>query len=1264
METAEQSGPCSNNQSTDASSNAPAATKPVTSEIKPKLSKGVENAKKRLRAFSIQKKTPMAPIVVPKPSSTGHTTVLIGKLSGVKPSTPKVDDEQRKLPRPPKPGSNKRVLTDSYIDLQKKTLAEIEDMKRKMELVELGIPLGLICPTSTSEKAMPTKAMPPIKHFLDPAKVDEIIKEAKKARDEGRKYKFDYQKILPDYDNPFQRKKEEDKNKILEFRDKDFDREKKRSDRYSRHSDYRREERDKYKYREKEKGREKSKERVCDSDDVKKDEKEANVNLNDYLVCDSWSLDNEEKTSSPRVEEKTAKNTIKHQTDTKYAKAINEQVRDSVLKKQDKLKEFIRDSPIRPIKIEKLQPVIDSFKFEIDPNDEMLDIFDVESGKEKYARKTKDLSIYSPTDLKSEDYEQDTSKDASMEDGNDDTFLESIINEIKQEDMSDDISQDKGLVEYDSPMKEETEVRTSDPRLSVTPELNDKMKYQQSQRSDYSDGYRSSESGYKTSDTTESGYKSMDSFSLSIDKDLEESMEGKMSKSTVDSLETWSFVLKICQPILFRHDKNKCYRETRTVPKLWYTENPKLCNCVKDRGVVYEELNMCKMNLVDRVYGCDQIPDAPASKSRNWYPRPHLCLTETHTIPVSNEWEGDDISQTEVCTQEDRRRSNTPLRSEEVLLDREYQRFMKAVWPEVESRNETPRSTTPVKEDVRKKKKDVEVEKEIEAKKKKEEGTSIKKMKQLSSEGWSQESDVEEEMEKSKKMKIDKEKLRKRKRSLSSLSSESEPDAKKRKKILKKKALKKTKSKSAKKRRIGKKILKKLKEKEKKKKKQSKIERIDESEDEDSDRKNIKKTKKKKLQKQKKNLKRKKKEESTSSSSSSSSESSTDESEKKAKKKAESKKKKERKRKRKTSSSDSAQSEELFDVNILNNIKTERLTDDEKSKTLMNFSPRRQQKPREIINVKELQNDFVGNNIHIKKEVIEDYPLSPKVTESQKNVQEKEKEEIISNEETENVTKITEVIDEEDKEQIEIKEPEAKETPITVPQISPNSIPQNMPPQTISNIEVIPTISPIPQRSQIKPVMDESNMSLCSSQESVCSVKPYEKDDSHLRPSSQNSNYSFNDVISASQSGLYLKQIESVVECEDNHENYQQDNYEMYEHLAMAYQSDVASQQASPPGVGGEQRIETVVRVRSRGEIKCDWRPGLAPPREQPPPDRPSRWGLKPGEVNIVLTGGSESAQTEVPTSQQEEIQQQTQQQLGTTPLPFSSTCLQNTEPC
>lgn len=57
-------------------------------------------------------------------------------------------------------------FSESYSELQKRTLSEIEDMKRKMELVELGIPLGLICPTPTSETAMPTKAMPPIKTFL------------------------------------------------------------------------------------------------------------------------------------------------------------------------------------------------------------------------------------------------------------------------------------------------------------------------------------------------------------------------------------------------------------------------------------------------------------------------------------------------------------------------------------------------------------------------------------------------------------------------------------------------------------------------------------------------------------------------------------------------------------------------------------------------------------------------------------------------------------------------------------------------------------------------------------------------------------------------------------------------------------------------------------------------------------------------------------------------------------------------------------------
>lgn len=129
-----------------------------------------------------------------------------------------------------------------------------------------------------------------------------------------------------------------------------------------------------------------------------------------------------------------------------------------------------------------------------------------------------------------------------------------------------------------------------------------------------------------------------------------------------------------------------------------------------------------------------------------------------------------------------------------------------------------------------------------------------------------------------------------------------------------------------------------------------------------------KRAKKKRQLKLKKALQKKKAraKPSSSSSSSSSSDSSSSDSDRARKKKAAAKKKKKEK-KRKKSSSDSTQSEDLFDVNILNNIKTERLTDDEKNQSLNDFSPRRS-KPREIINVKELQNDFVGNNIHIKQE--------------------------------------------------------------------------------------------------------------------------------------------------------------------------------------------------------------------------------------------------------------------------------------------------------
>lgn len=48
---------------------------PKTIPLTPKVlssSKGVENAKKRLRAFSIQKKTPITPIILPKTVGTGR----------------------------------------------------------------------------------------------------------------------------------------------------------------------------------------------------------------------------------------------------------------------------------------------------------------------------------------------------------------------------------------------------------------------------------------------------------------------------------------------------------------------------------------------------------------------------------------------------------------------------------------------------------------------------------------------------------------------------------------------------------------------------------------------------------------------------------------------------------------------------------------------------------------------------------------------------------------------------------------------------------------------------------------------------------------------------------------------------------------------------------------------------------------------------------------------------------------------------------------
>lgn len=272
------------------------------------------------------------------------------------------------------------------------------------------------------------------------------------------------------------------------------------------------------------------------------------MNLNDYLVCDSWSLDNDDKTSSPQVEEKATKTATPARKETKIKEA--ELPTELPKKKYDKdtlLKAI--DSP-KTKKVEKLQPVIDSFKFEIDPNDdEILDIFDEDTKLEKFAK---------PRTKKPFDYNQDTNTSDSL---GDDNFLESVINEIKQENLSEDDSQDKGLVEYDSPI-------TDYSKGQGTPELDDSMRLNTSQ-SDYSDGYRSTDSKYSVSSykSSESGYKSTGSGKSdegrkesTFEKELDNVQERNMSKATAESLELWNFVLKICQPLLFRHDKKSCYK--------------------------------------------------------------------------------------------------------------------------------------------------------------------------------------------------------------------------------------------------------------------------------------------------------------------------------------------------------------------------------------------------------------------------------------------------------------------------------------------------------------------------------------------------------------------------------------------------------------------------------------------------------------------------------------------------------------------------------
>lgn len=269
--------------------------------------------------------------------------------------------------------------------------------------------------------------------------------------------------------------------------------------------------------------------------------KETDVNLNDFVVCDSWSLDNDGK-NSPQVEDKEKNKIIVTPQPAKEIKTVDpiDQLRESFKQKKKSV-----DSP--KVRMGKLKPVIDTFKFEIDPNDdedEVLDIFDEDLDIQTFAKNKsnkKDSLYESPMKF---DYRD-------KDDMNDDTFLESVINEIKQENVSDDESH--GLVEYDSPHNEASVG-------SVTPDIDTKTKDQ----SDYSDGYKSSdsrksiESGYRSDKSDKSRTRS--SYRSSIEKEIDKDLQAEMTKSMVDSLETWSFVIKICQPLLFRHDKNKCYR--------------------------------------------------------------------------------------------------------------------------------------------------------------------------------------------------------------------------------------------------------------------------------------------------------------------------------------------------------------------------------------------------------------------------------------------------------------------------------------------------------------------------------------------------------------------------------------------------------------------------------------------------------------------------------------------------------------------------------
>lgn len=502
-------------------------------------------------------------------------------------------------------------------------------------------------------------------YLTDPAKVDEIIREAKKAKAAGKSFKFSYEKLLPSYQNPFQKNKDRDRDKDApkqHSEDSRIGRDRRKYNSnfmrgYTGHKDEKRgrlwpkdsnermrariirerEVKEKKIKISKEKAKiaaipkeidVKSKERDVNSkhskskedtinlsdenDDVQdvieevaeKDSKETDVNLKDFVVCDSWSENEDKKDPTPKTDKKDSKS-------APLMKCIDpmEQLKKSLVK------EVIEPPIATKAKklVKKLQPVTDSFKFEIEDDndeDETVDMFaECTTTVKKLGKR-----IIIPT-VKKDLYDSPVAMRFDFDttgDGMDDSFLESVIAEIKQDDMDDDAIQDKGLVEYDVSPKGE--------RDSVTPEIDDRIREMYSSRSDCSDGFKSvesfksTESGFKSIESgyksTESGYKSSENRARSTESNLKSTEVNKlnesgykstesqksagsghktkeigfksnesgsilwssapprlhiphdvnMSKSTVASLESWSFVLKICQPLLFRHDRNKCYK--------------------------------------------------------------------------------------------------------------------------------------------------------------------------------------------------------------------------------------------------------------------------------------------------------------------------------------------------------------------------------------------------------------------------------------------------------------------------------------------------------------------------------------------------------------------------------------------------------------------------------------------------------------------------------------------------------------------------------